>query len=258
MKNSKIEYLLLDVGNTHTVLATSDGSKIVKRWRISTKRFETEDEFFTIVWNFGVKEVKNVAISSVVPRVDLALERYCKKYLNLAPLWVGAEHYDEITWNVNVKPSEIGADRVANVIAAREIYGGDLIVVDFGTAITIDVLMGKNYEGGAILPGFQTSVMALFTGTAKLPQVDLKDPGRSLGKDTEDNIQIGIVRGLIKAVDSIIEDIEIETKRKYSVIATGGNANLAGSLSRYIKEIDEDLTIKGILIFAKKKFSNNA
>ncbi|HDM70257.1 MAG TPA: type III pantothenate kinase [Thermotogales bacterium] len=257
MRNSERKYLLLDVGNTHTVLAISDGSKILGRWRISTRRFETEDEFFTLVHNFGIDDgIKTVAISSVVPSVDIALERYCKKYLKVAPLWVNAEDYDEIKWNVNVRPSEIGADRVANVIAVRELFSGDIIVVDFGTAITVDVLVGDTYEGGAILPGFRTSIMALFTGTAKLPQVDLKDPGRSLGKDTEDNIQIGVVRGLVKAVDSIIDDIENETSRKYRIIATGGNSHLAVGLSKHIKEVDEDLTIKGILIFAKKRMEN--
>jgi len=244
-------YLLMDVGNTHTVIGKSSDKDIISSWRIGTKRFETEDELYSILNGLEILDgVKKVVVASVVPSVDKSIQYFCEKYFDSDPIWVNAPECKIIKWNVKY-PREIGADRVANVIAAYKIFGSDSIIVDFGTAITIDVLIENTYEGGAILPGFNTSIMALFSSTAKLPQVDLEVPLETIGKDTIDNIQIGVVKGLIKALDGLIDDIISSTGGSFKIIATGGNAKLAVNVSRYIKEIDPKLTLKGILEFVK-------
>ena len=244
-------YLLMDVGNTHTVIGRSNGGKIDSSWRIGTRRFETEDELYSILKSLEILDgIKRVAVASVVPGVYKPIQYFCEKYFGFEPIWLDALKYENIKWNVKY-PREIGADRVANVIAAYELFKSNAIIVDFGTAITIDVLIGNAYEGGAILPGFNTSIMALFTNTAKLPQVDLKIPSSSIGKDTEDNIQIGVIMGLVKALDGLIDDIISFTNERFEIIATGGNAKLSVGASKYIKNIDPLLTLKGILEFAK-------
>lgn len=241
----------MDIGNTHTVIGKSSGEDIISSWRIGTKRFETEDELYSILNGLGILNgIKKVVVASVVPSVDKSIQYFCEKYFDSDPIWVNATECEMIKWNVKY-PREVGADRVANVIAAYKIFGKDSIIVDFGTAITVDVLIGNIYEGGAILPGFNTSIMALFLNTAKLPQVDLEVPLEIIGKDTIDNIQIGVLKGLIKAVDSLIDDIISSTGKSFKIIATGGNTKLAVNVSKYIKEIDPQLTLKGILEFAK-------
>ncbi|MDN5338070.1 MAG: type pantothenate kinase [Thermotogaceae bacterium] len=244
-------YLLIDVGNTHTTIGKSDGQKIISNWRIGTKRFDTEDELYSILKSLEIlDDINKVAVASVVPSVDKSIQYFCKKYFGFMPVFVNALECKTINWNVKY-PKEIGADRVANVLAAYKLFKTNAIIVDFGTAITIDVLVDNNYEGGAILPGFSTSVMALFANTAKLPQVDLKVLSTPIGKDTEENIQIGVVVGTIKAIDCLIEDIINFTNENFLVIATGGNSIISKEISKHIEIVDHQLTLKGILEFAK-------
>ncbi|MDI3472416.1 MAG: type pantothenate kinase [Thermotogaceae bacterium] len=248
-------YLLIDIGNTHTVIGKSDGQKIISNWRIGTKRFETEDELYSILKSLGIlDDINKVAVASVVPSVDKSIRYFCKKYFDFTPVFVSAPECKLINWNVKY-PKEIGADRVANVLAAYKLFKTSTIIIDFGTAITIDVLIDNNYEGGAILPGFNTSIMALFANTAKLPQVDLKVLSTPIGKDTEENIQLGVVMGTVKAIDCLIEDIKKFTNKDFLVIATGGNSTIARELSKHIEIVDYQLTLKGILEFARCCFN---
>lgn len=246
--------LLFDVGNTHTTVAlTTDGRRFDK-FRISTQRYETEDELFVFLKTlFGeAVRAKPVVVSSVVPSVNVIFEYFAAKYGSGEVHFVRAEEYDSIEWAVNY-PREIGADRVCDVIAAYRDYGPNCVVVDYGTAITIEVLKEGRYEGGAILPGFKMMIHALFRGTAKLPQVELKPYEGFVGKDTDSNIRIGTINATVGAVKYLIENISSEFTTKPVVIHTGGQANLVAD--RIDGIIDPDLTLRGMYYFYEEKKS---
>ncbi|KUK20473.1 MAG: Type III pantothenate kinase, partial [Pseudothermotoga lettingae] len=204
--------LLFDVGNTHTVAGFTENGTDFLKWRLSTHRFETEDELFvilkTLLENHDIKskQIRSVVIASVVPSVNYIFQRFSEKYLQARYFWLEATDGLDIKWNVK-NPSEIGADRVANVLGAS-LTCDDAIILDAGTAITIDVLKNKSYEGGAILPGLMTAAYSLFEKTAKLPQVDLHVPVNCVGKDTPDNIRIGIVKGTAYALNGLVSDVK--------------------------------------------------
>ncbi|MEJ5229248.1 MAG: type III pantothenate kinase [Pseudothermotoga sp.] len=248
--------LLFDVGNTHTVAGiTRDGKNFLK-WRLSTHRFETEDELFvilrTLLDNAAIKssEIDSVVIASVVPSVNYIFHRFCDKYLGVGSFWVEACDGLDIKWNVK-SPSEIGADRVANVIGAADICE-DAIILDSGTAITVDVLMSNSYEGGAILPGLMTAAYSLFEKTAKLPQVDLHTPGNCVGKDTAENIRIGIVKGTAHALNGIVEEVKRCFSNEPKIFLTGGQSKILEKLVRHDVK-DPDLTLKGMYRYWRKK-----
>ncbi len=252
--------LLIDVGNTHTVFGTTHNGKLFKKWRLSTGKYETEDELFSRVLPLMEKEeiatedIEDIVVCSVVPSLNYIMQRFSEKYFGKEPIWVEAEE-GVIKWNVKT-PCEIGADRVANVIGAYCEYGDSCVILDFGTAITIDLLMKGTYEGGIIMPGLLTMVHALFTGTAKLPLVDLKPPSEIIGKDTGSNIQIGVIKGSAHAVNGLIEDI----KREYGnmpIVITGGQSKV---IVDYVNHdiYDGDLTLKGMFWFLKMRGGEKA
>lgn len=247
--------LLADIGNTHTVFGLSSGRKILGSWRFSTGRYETEDELYTHLHPLLEREgitldsVEEFVVASVVPSVNECMERFARKYLKNGVIWVKASNVLPVKWDI-VSLDQLGADRVANVLAAWEEHGNNAIIVDFGTAITIDVLFQGTFRGGAILPGFMTSIYGLFRNTAKLPMVDLKFPRSPVGRDTDENLRVGIVLGTVRAIDGLIEDIfSFFGTDDMRVICTGGQAPLAMEGSRFLSFYDPYLTLKGMVVY---------
>ncbi len=253
--------LAIDVGNTNIVFGVYKGSKLINDWRISTDRNKTSDEYgilFEQIFKYhGLcpKDVEDVIISSVVPTLMHTLVAMSIKFFGKKPLVVGPG----IKTGMNIKyedPRELGADRIVNAVAAYNKYGGPLVIVDFGTAITFCVISKDgDYLGGAIAPGIKISSEALFSRTAKLPKVELVKPKNVIGKNTINSIQAGLVYGYVGLVDYIIERIMEEMKEEgeiKNVVATGGFASLIASESRYINRIDKLLTLEGLRIIYEK------
>ncbi|HET8668256.1 MAG TPA: type III pantothenate kinase [Terriglobales bacterium] len=255
--------LVIDVGNTNTVLGVyqqvpdSDPvrfEQLVANWRVATLRTQTVDEYGVLfrnlfaMGNVAFDAMRGIIISSVVPPMDSTLREVCEKYFHVRPLFIepGVRtgmpvHYDN--------PAEVGADRVVNSVAAFEKYGGPCIVVDFGTATTFDAVSTRGeYLGGVIAPGIGISADALFTRTARLPRVDFRKPGKIIGTNTMSSIQAGLYYGYLGLVDGILERMVAEMGEDTRVIATGGFGELIGPDSRYIKHVDQLLTLEGLRI----------
>jgi type III pantothenate kinase len=256
--------LVLDVGNTNTVLGVYDSGvsgfagkgspKLIAHWRVATVRTHTVDEYGVLFRNlFAIgkveaEDVRGIIISSVVPPMDSTLREVCERYFHLRPLFVepGVKtgmpvHYDN--------PQEVGADRIVNGVAAFEKYGGPCVVVDFGTATTFDVVSRKGeYLGGVIAPGIGISAQALFENTARLPLVDIRMPTRLIGTNTVGSIQSGMFFGYLGLVDGILERMVAEMGPDTKVVATGGLARLIGDHSKFIQDVDDLLTLDGLRI----------
>lgn len=247
--------LLFDIGNSHTVIGVHTGEDRYKIWRVSTGNIGTEDELFShlsALFQFAeitVRDITMIGVASVVPSVNYILSKLGEKYFQLQTRFLTTDMtIFDIGYQVDY-PKEIGADRLANVFAAKKDYGEDVIVVDFGTAISIDVLKRGNFIGGAILPGFNTSMLALFSNTAKLPQIELHIPDYSVGVNTVDNIQIGILKITILGIERLTELIKAETATDYQIVCTGGMGKMLKGHSFLFDCYDPDLTLKGILYF---------
>jgi len=256
----EILLLVIDVGNTNIVLGAYEGDDLLYDWRIATSKDRTSDEYGMLVEQIlnhnGIKieELNHVIISSVVPSLMHTLSAMCIKYLQIEPLIVGPG----VKTGMNIKydnPREVGADRIVNAVAGYEKYGGPLIIVDIGTAITFCAISREgDYLGGAIVPGISISAEALFLRTAKLPKVEIAKPDHVIAKNTVNSIQAGIVYGYIGLVDRLIEKmIEELGEEDVKVIATGGFSSLIAAESKYIEEIDKLLTLEGL----KKIFERN-
>jgi len=235
--------LAIDVGNTQTVVGLFKADNILASWRMVTPRFETADEIASAVYGFlhnsgyDSENIREVAISCVVPRILDELNKMSQKYFNCKPLVVDSTIDSDLVIKYDY-PAEIGADRIANAVAAKEIYGFPSIVVDFGTATTFDILSSKGeYLGGVIAPGIEISSEALFNYAAKLSKVDLHWPDKVIGKNTYDGIRSGILYGFLGQIDFLLEKIvsEVNTQGekdfKPKVIATIG-LNIA-SIERF-------------------------
>jgi type III pantothenate kinase len=249
--------LTLDVGNTNTVLGVFRESKLIAHWRLTTARDQTVDEYGILTRNLfsladlDPKEITGVIISSVVPPLNWTLAEMAGKYFQQKPLFVEPGVKTGMAVLVD-NPLEVGADRIVNGVAAFEQYGGPLIVIDFGTAITFDVISARGeYIGGAIAPGLGIASEALFARAARLPRVEIKDPGKVIGKNTAAHMQSGLYYGTIDMVDGMIGRIKAELGAegaKIKVIATGGQAGLIGRGSKYIEKTDGFLTLNGLRI----------
>jgi type III pantothenate kinase len=254
--------LAIDVGNTNTVLGLykldSEKPELAAHWRVTTHRTQTADEYGVLFVNLfqmhdlAPAQVTNIIISSVVPPIDSTLRQVCEEYFQLQPLFVEPG----IKTGVAVlqdNPADLGADRLVNSIAAFERYGGPCIVVDFGTATTFDVISAKGeYIGGAISPGLGISADALFSRAARLGRVDIKRPPKVIGTNTLTHLQTGLYYGYIGLVDGILERIIAELGVPTRVIATGGLARQISADSRFISEIDDMLTLDGLLILFER------
>ncbi len=250
--------VVLDVGNTNIVLGVFKGKNLVRSWRISTNKDKTADEYglqISMLFDYsGVncREVKAMIISSVVPTVMSALESMSIKYFGIRPLVVGPGVKTAMPIRYD-NPREVGADRIVNAIAAYELYGGPLIVVDFGTATTFDAISGDGaYLGGAIAPGIGISTEALYTKAAKLPRIELSKPKTVIGKNTVTSMQSGIVYGFVGQTDGIISRMKKEMGGKAYVVATGGLAELISNESGMIDTINSNLTLEGLRIIYER------
>jgi type III pantothenate kinase len=254
--------LVIDVGNTNTVVGVFDGDKLVQNWRVRTVANHTVDEYGMLIYSLyksskiSTKSVSDIIISCVVPPMLNILEPLCEKYFHVKPLIVepGIKtgmpiHYDN--------PREVGADRIVNAVAAFDKYKTDLIIVDFGTATTFDYVSKKGeYMGGCIAPGIVISSEALFEKASKLPRVEFKKPKTLVAKDTISSMQAGIMFGYAGLVDGIVERMKAEVKSNPTVIATGGLAEIIAPETKSIKVVDENLTLEGLrLIHLKNKQS---
>jgi type III pantothenate kinase len=258
--------LVIDVGNTNTVLgvfantqndeagAAPRYERLVANWRVATSRRSTVDEYGVLFRNLfsmaglEAKGIHGIVISSVVPPLDPVLRQVCERYFNLRPLYIepGVKtgmpvHYDN--------PAEVGADRVVNGVAAFTKYGGPCVIVDFGTATTFDCVSAKGeYLGGVICPGIGISADALFERTARLPRVEIRKPTRVIGSNTVGSLQSGLYYGYLGLVDGILELLLEELGKETHVIATGGLGSMIGPGSKYIKHVDDFLTLEGLRI----------
>lgn len=255
--------LTLDVGNTNTVLALYklDGSEeVVAHWRVTTHKTQTADEYGVLLLSlFNMRQiaassVHGIIISSVVPPLDSTLRRVCERYFNIKPLFIEPGIKTGMPLLID-NPVELGADRVANGVAAFHRYGGPCIVVDLGTATTFDVISAKGeYIGGAIAPGLGISADALFSRAARLSRVDIKKPAKVIGTNTIAHMQSGRYYGYIGLVDGILEHMIEDLGVQPIIVATGGLAKLIVEGSKHVTKIDHMLTLDGLrLIYEKNR-----
>ncbi|MFC1815177.1 type III pantothenate kinase [Thermodesulfobacteriota bacterium] len=249
--------LVIDVGNTNTVMGIFDGDELVKDWRLRTEKNITEDEFNVLVTalfdgsNIDPKDVEKTIISCVVPPLVAVLDAFCQKYLEHAPYWVDAKSSAGMPIQYN-NPAEVGADRIVNAVAAFNKYKTSLIVIDFGTATTFDAISARGeYIGGAISPGLMIASEALYKEASKLPRVEIfVPPQKVIGQDTESSIKSGVIYGYASLVDGMVKRMKTEMGTNPKVIATGGLAKLMSDVCETIEAIEPVLTLQGLQIIS--------
>lgn len=263
-KDERQFLLVMDVGNTNITFGIIDGEEIVHQWRVQTAKGKTSDEYGIeleqILFHFGYKKENfhDVIIGSVVPDLMHALPGMCRRFLEIEPMIVGDDTVHGMVICMD-NPDEIGADRIVNAVAGYELYGGPLLIVDIGTAITHDVVSSEGrYLGGTIAPGVGIATEALFMKTSKLPKIELIEPDSSIGKNTVEAMQAGIVHGFIGLIDNIIVQLVAQLEKngegKPRVISTGGYSALLAQNSRYIELVDKDLTLHGLrMVYERTK-----
>lgn len=253
--------LAVDVGNTNVVFALFAGQEMRTRWRIATDPRRTADEY--AVWLLQLMhiegmesaDVRAMIVSSVVPRARHNFDVLARKYFQVDPLFAGE---GDAQWDLQIdvdEPRSLGADRAVNAVAAHARHSGDLILIDFGTATTFDVVdFSGAYKGGIIAPGINLSLDALVLNTAKLPRIAIEQPRvRSvIGRNTEDQMQIGVFWGYVSMMEGLIARMRDEIGRPTKVIATGGLALLFDRHTEIFDEVDTDLTLRGLALIAGK------
>ena len=252
--------LAIDSGNTNTVFAVFDDAGAIKgEWRISTAAERTADELgvwlLQLMQLTGVEraEITGVVIATVVPATLFNLKTLARKYFGREPLIVGEPGVDLGIRVLVDRPEEVGADRLVNAIAAHATYKGALIVVDFGTATTFDVVDAEGgYCGGAIAPGINLSVEALHLAAAKLPRVAVQKPRRVIGKGTVEAMQSGVFWGYVGLIEGMVTRIRREFGQPMDVVATGGLAPLFVGATDVIAHVDPELTLRGLYLIDRR------
>ncbi len=250
--------LAIDAGNTNVVFAVHDGQEWRGRWRIATRPDRTSDEYavwlLALLQYSGLKpgDVDRCVIGTVVPAALYNLRRLCREWFLAEPLVARAV----LDWGFEIRvdrPGEVGADRLLNSLAAHRHYGGPLVVVDFGTATTFDVVDGSGaYLGGVIAPGINLSLEALHQAAARLPRIGIGRPQAVIGRDTVAAMQSGIYWGYVGLIEGIVGRIRAEQEAGMKVVATGGLAPLLAEGTSVIERIDPDLTLEGLRLLAER------
>jgi type III pantothenate kinase len=260
--------LAIDVGNTNTVFALCEGAEIRARWRISTDWQRTADEY--AVWLHQLMQmsavpatgIEAVIIACVVPQMLFNLRGLSRHYFGIEAMVVGAPGVDSGIAVTLPNPAEVGADRVVNAVAAHAQWPGDLIIVDFGTATTFDVVgPGGTFDGGLICPGINLSMDALYRAAARLPRVAVEPPAAGLGiigTGTVHAMQSGVFWGYVSMIEGLVQRIGAELGRRATVIATGGLAPLFGRQTMAIHHVDGDLTIRGLALIYRRNTEGKA
>ena len=251
--------LVIDVGNTNTVIGVYEKEELKQDWRIRTIRETTADEFNILARalfadkGILLTDISKTVISSVVPSSVRILNDFCERYLNMAPLWINPASVKSLMPILYSNPNEVGADRIVNAVAAYEKYKQSLIIIDFGTATTFDAISEKGeYLGGAICPGVMISAEALFQRASRLPRVEIfKAPERVIGDDTIESIKSGLIHGNAAMVDGMVTRMKREMQTSPKIIATGGLAPLIGEASDAIEIVDQSLTLDGLKIISR-------
>ncbi|QGG48761.1 type III pantothenate kinase [Heliorestis convoluta] len=253
--------LVIDVGNSHMLLglfSMKGKAELLYHWKLSTDPARTADEYAIQIRNlFRFAQIDHGAvtgmvISSVVPPLMPTLERMCESYFQIKPLIIGPGISTGMTIGME-NPNEIGADRIVNAVAAYEQYGGPLIVVDFGTAMTFCAISAEGeYLGGAIAPGLMVATEALFARASKLPRIELTKPPMVIGKSTIQGMQSGILYGFAGQIDGIVSEMKKELGEKSRVIATGESAELIAPETEHIDIVDPLLTLQGLRIIYQR------
>ncbi|MDD9303120.1 MAG: type III pantothenate kinase [Desulfobacter sp.] len=252
--------LVIDVGNTNTVIGVYENDDLKHDWRIRTVRENTADEFNVLAQalfsdkGMETSAITKIVISSVVPSSVRILNAFCQRYLNLSPVWINPRSVKKLMPILYSNPNEVGADRIVNAVAAFKKHQQALIIIDFGTATTFDAITQKGeYLGGAICPGVMISSEALFQRASRLPRVEIfKAPEQVIGKDTIESIQSGIIYGNAAMVDGMVSRMAREMDSALMIIATGGLAPLIAEVSQTIEYVDQSLTLEGLRIISRE------
>ncbi len=249
--------LAIDVGNTETKLGcfATDGDELLRSWRVTTESKRTADEygvFFAQLFETAqllASDVRDIVIASVVPRLDQTLELACSRYFGCKPVFFKA-HRQSLMPIKTDRPAEVGADLVAAAIGARELYGAPLVVISYGTAsVFMAISAAGEYLGVAIAPGINISIDALVGRTAKLPQIALEAPERTIGTDTISALQSGIVYGFVGQTEALVARMHAEMGVEARVIATGGMADVVARHTSIISEVQPHLSLLGLHTF---------
>lgn len=244
--------MVIDIGNTNVVVGIFNGDKLESKWRLSSKIHRTEDEIWIFLHSLfqangvSLKKISKCIISSVVPDLTGPFINLIEKYFKINPFVVDAELDTGITLDVD-NPASVGADRICNCVAGFQKFGGPLVILDFGTATTFDVVTADGrFIGGIIAPGIEMTATILHQLAAKLPKVELKFPGKVIGRNTETNIQSGLMYGTAELIDGLLRRIEKELGEKVKTIATGGLANVISKNLKTKVHVEPDLTLVGM------------
>lgn len=244
--------LAVDIGNTNTILGVFDDAKLKATWRIATGVHRMADEYASLILNLFdrqgvvISDIKDAVLCSVVPPLVGVFEEVCQRYLKVSPLVVEAGVKTGVQICMD-NPREVGADRIVNAVAAHQLYGGPVIVIDLGTATTFDAVSAEgDYLGGAIAPGIAIATEALFTRTAVLPRMELTHPKQAIGRNTVAAMQSGIVFGYAGLIEGIVNRIQQELTSTAKVVATGGYADLLAQETPLIEVVNHDLTLIGL------------